>query len=801
MDENRNTVRISVRNLVEFILRSGDLDNRTGGKAELQAMQAGSRLHRKIQKQMGVGYRAEVALKEQVPMEGFDCILEGRADGIFTEEGLTWIDEIKGVYRELERIGEPEQVHLAQALCYGCIYARQQELQEIGIQITYGNLETEELKYFRFRWTRADLEDWFGKLMKEYEKWARFQLDWKETCRDSIRSLEFPFPYREGQRELAAGVYRTILRKKRLFIQAPTGVGKTISTVFPAVKAVGEGLGERIFYLTAKTVARTVAEEAFRILRKDGLRMKNVTLTAKEKLCVCEEVECNPDACPCAAGHYDRINDAVYELLTEGPDEISRDVILEQAGKHQVCPFELSLDTASWTDVIICDYNYVFDPNVRLKRFFGEGVRGDYLCLIDEAHNLVERSREMFSAAVCKEDFLELKRKLKGRDKKTERALERCNRYLLGLKRECETWQLHENVDPFLLQLLSLSSELERLREEELEPELQKEVLEFWFTVRDFLNVADRLSDNYVIYSELDGDGSFRLKLYCVETAENLRECLDKGRAAIFFSATLLPVTYYKHLLGDGEDYAIYVPSPFNRENRLLLLGQDVSSRYTRRNRAEYEKIAGYLNGMVKGKQGNYLAFFPSYRMMQDVYESYRELYGEETELLIQKTGMQETEREAFLDAFRQGGEAAREEKKSLLGFCVLGGIFSEGIDLKGEALIGAAVVGTGLPQICNEREILRQYYEKKEMDGFAYAYRYPGMNKVLQAAGRVIRTDRDAGVILLLDERFREPDYRRMFPMEWEDIRFCRLPEAGTVLKDFWNTRKSIPETASQPD
>lgn len=407
----------------------------------------------------------------------------------------------------------------------------------------------------------------------------------------------------------------------------------------------------------------------------------------------------------------------------------------------------------------------------------------------------------MFSAAVCKEDFLELKRKLKGRDKKTERALERCNRYLLGLKRECETWQLHENVDPFLLQLLSLSSELERLREEELEPELQKEVLEFWFTVRDFLNVADRLSDNYVIYSELDGDGSFRLKLYCMETAENLRECLDKGRAAIFFSATLLPVTYYKHLLGDGEDYAIYVPSPFNRENRLLLLGQDVSSRYTRRNRAEYEKIADYLNGMVKGKQGNYLAFFPSYRMMQDVYESYRELYGEETELLIQKTGMQETEREAFLDAFRQGGEAAREEKKSLLGFCVLGGIFSEGIDLKGEALIGAAVVGTGLPQICNEREILRQYYEKKEMDGFAYAYRYPGMNKVLQAAGRVIRTDRDAGVILLLDERFREPDYRRMFPMEWEDIRFCRLPEAGTVLKDFWNTRKSIPETASQPD
>ncbi len=785
MDETRTEIRISVRALVEFILREGDLDNRATGKTDLTAMQAGGRLHRKIQRRMGAGYRAEVPLKIKVPMGKFDCALEGRADGIFQEEEKTWIDEIKGVYRDLKLIEEPVGVHLAQALCYAYIYGKQNHLTEMGIQLTYGNLETEELKHFRQTRTMEELEEWFSSLMKEYEKWAAFQFEWKRIRKESIRPLEFPFPYREGQRDLAAGVYRTIARKKRLFIQAPTGVGKTISTVFPAVKAVGEGLGDRIFYLTAKTVTRTVAEEAFRILRGNGLRMKTVTLTAKEKLCICEEIQCNPEVCPYAKGHFDRINEAVFELLTEGPDELNRDALLSQAHKHRVCPFELSLDTASWTDAVICDYNYVFDPNVRLKRFFAEGVKGEYLFLIDEAHNLVDRGREMFSASLCKEDFLELKRKLKGRYKKAERCLERCNKYLLGLKKECETYQIHEEVGAFVLQLLSLSTELDRIREEGTEPELQKEIVDFWFQIRDFLNTADRLDENYVIYSELGEDGRFRLKLYCVETAANLRECLDKGNAAVFFSATLLPMSYYKHLLGDENDYAVYARSPFRPDRRLLLLGQDVSSRYTRRNRAEYGRIADYLAVMAEGKKGNYLAFFPSYRMMLDVFDIFSEQYGETVECVVQRSGMKEEEREAFLERFAVQPEG--EQTKSLLGFCVLGGIFSEGIDLKREALIGAAVVGTGLPLVCHEREILRRYYEERNMDGFAYAYRYPGMNKVLQAAGRVIRTDEDRGVILLLDDRFLGSDYRRLFPLEWNGYQICRLPEAGKKIEEFW--------------
>lgn len=783
MEEMRTEIKISVRNLVEFILRGGDLDNRRGKRAEREAMQAGSRLHRKLQRRMGAGYQAEVSLKYRVPMEGFDCVIEGRADGIFTEDGLVTIDEIKGICRDVALLEEPVSVHLAQAMCYAFIYGVQQKLSKIRVRMTYCNLETEELKYFYFPYEMQELESWFGKLMKEYEKWARFQADWRKTCKESIRPLEFPFPYREGQQKLAHGVYRTIARKKRLFIQAPTGVGKTMSAVFPTVKAVGEGLGDKIFYLTAKTVTRTVAEDAFNILRKNGLRLKSVTLTAKDKLCICQETDCNPENCPYAAGHYDRVNDAVYELLTEGPDNLNREALLSQAHKYRVCPFEMSLDVSAWTDAVICDYNYVFDPNVRLKRFFSEGIKGEYLFLIDEAHNLVERGREMFSASLCKEDFLGLKRKVKGRYRKAERSLERCNRYLLELKRECVTYQIHEDVGAFSMMAMSLMGELEAMLEEGMEPELQKEVQEFWFGLRDFLGIFDRLDENYVIYSELMENGHFQLKLYCVETAANLSECLDKGNSTVFFSATLLPMPYYKHLLGAEEDYAVYARSPFEQEHRLLLIGRDVSSRYTRRSRKEYEQIAGYLAALAESRRGNYMLFFPSYRMLLDVYEVFQEVYGEEkAECLLQSPGMNEEKREEFLQQFQKNGG-----EKSRLGFCVLGGIFSEGIDLKGDNLIGAAVVGTGLPLVCNEREILKGYYEDRGMDGFAYAYRYPGMNKVLQAAGRVIRTDTDRGVVLLLDQRFLNSEYRKLFPLEWGNCKICGLLEAKEAIEKFW--------------
>ncbi len=780
-------IHISVRNLVEFILRSGDIDNRTAG-ADKDAMLMGGKIHRKIQRRMGAEYHAEVPLKYEVQCRGFTLSVEGRADGVIERPEGTVIDEIKGVFRELELMKEPVPVHLAQAKCYAYIYADTHELKEIGIQMTYCNMDTEEIRRFQSVCSYDVLKEWFFGVLRQYEKWARYEIEWKKKRNDSIRQVQFPFEYREGQKILAQSVYRTILRKKKLFIQAPTGVGKTISTVFPAVKAVGEGLGEKIFYLTAKTITRTVAWQAFELLREQCLRMKVLILTAKEKICFCEEHNCNPDACPYAKGHYDRVNDAVYELITSS-DEMNREILEEQARKWKVCPHEMSLDVSVWVDAVICDYNYVFDPNAHLRRFFGEGNKGEYLFLIDEAHNLVERGRSMYSAELYKEDFLKLKKLVKQKAPKLTKRLEECNKQMLALKRECQDYQVLNSVSHVYIKLVSLMTEMERYLEECREEELRKEVLELYFAVRMFINIHDRLDENYIIYSEFDEDGRFKVRLFCVNPAKCLQEFLDKGNSAVFFSATLLPIRYYKTLLSTSkEDYAIYAKSPFDPANRRILLGMDVSTKYTRRGSEMYRRYAEYLIQAAKARQGNYLAFFPSYRFMEEVYEEFILMLGERAagetgriEYIMQSQYMTEEAREIFLENFEESRE------QSLVGFCVMGGIFSEGIDLAEDKLIGALIVGTGLPQVCRERELLKMYFDAQGLRGFDYAYLYPGMNKVLQSAGRVIRTDSDKGIILLLDERFRDGRYQETFPREWADYGMCRIEDVSEKIREFW--------------
>ena len=784
MDENLPMIRISVRNLVEFILREGNIDNRTGGGQDPENMQMGSRIHRKIQRQMGSDYQAEVPLKTEIVCDGFTLKIEGRADGLIHTKEQVMVDEIKGVLRELDRVQEPAGIHLAQAKCYASMVAEQEGVDEIGVQMTYCQMETEEVKRFQYSYRSNELKVWFDEVIRQYEKWAKFQIEWRKARNASVKGIEFPFPYRKGQRDLAVSVYRTILRKKKLFIQAPTGVGKTISTVFPAVKAVGEELGEKIFYLTAKTITRTVAEQAFETLREQNLKFKVITLTAKEKICFCEETSCNPDDCPYAKGHFDRVNDAVYELLMQ-EDVMSREVLEAQARKHKVCPFEMALDVSTWVDGVICDYNYVFDPDARLRRFFAEGGAGGYLFLIDEAHNLVERGRQMYSAELCKEDFLAVKKLVKGEAPRFAKRLEACNKILLAMKKECENYKVLDNISHFGIQLMNVLSETDRYLEECVDKEVRETVLDFYFQVRSFLNIYDGLDENYVVYTEYQENGRFVLKLFCVNPAANLQKCLDKGNSAVFFSATLLPIQYYKRLLSTEKDnYAVYIDSSFDTKKRLLMNGVDVSTRYTMRSREMYQRYATYIFRVVKAKMGNYLIFFPSYRFMEDVYQEFTQLLAsdeEEMELVIQQKHMDEEERENFLRAFEMGRE------KSLIGFGVLGGIFSEGIDLTNEKLIGTLIMGTGLPQVCNEREILKSYFDKKGLYGFDYAYRYPGMNKVLQAAGRVIRTEDDRGVILLLDERFQREKGKEIFPKEWADCERCRLDIVEEKIRLFW--------------
>lgn len=776
-------IRISVRSLVEFILREGDIDNRVSGSMEKDAMLLGGKIHRKIQSRMGTNYTAEVPLKIQMPCDGFVLQIEGRADGVLKDDGKVLIDEIKGILRSLEHLEAPVPVHLAQAKCYAYIYAVQNSLKCIDVQMTYCQMETEEIRRFCQEFEFQELQTWFQDLVTQYEKWAKFEIEWRNVRNDSIRQIEFPFPYREGQRDLVVSVYRTILRKKKLFIQAPTGVGKTMATVFPAVRAVGEGLGEKIFYLTAKTIMRTVAEQAFSLLKEKGLLYKTITLTAKEKICFCEEAECNPDACPYAKGHFDRVNDAVFDLITHSGDW-SREVLEEQAKKHMVCPFEMSLDVSNWADAVICDYNYAFDPQAHLKRFFSESGKGEYLFLIDEAHNLVERGREMYSASLYKEDLLEVRKLVKAEDPKLAKGLSECNQQFLELKRECEHYQILKSVSHIALKLMNVLSKLEDYLEECKDAEKKKRVLDFYFAVRSFLNVHDIMDENYVIFSEMMEDGRFQIKLFCVNPAVNLQNYLEQGNSTIFFSATLLPVHYYKKLLSvEKDDYAVYAHSSFPQENKFLFIGTDVSTRYTRRGESTYQRFARYIAVMAEQKKGNYMAFFPSYRFLEEVHTCFLECVDHEVDSICQVSYMDEEQREEFLEEFEQ------EREKSLVAFCVMGGIFSEGIDLTDDKLIGAVIAGTGLPQVCTEREILKQYFNAADMDGFDYAYLYPGMNKVLQSAGRVIRTESDRGMILLLDDRFRAMRYREVFPREWQQYQLGSVKNLEQEIRTFWES------------
>lgn len=797
MSEERMTVKISVRNLVEFIFREGDITSTGSGARNTEAMQLGSRIHRKIQKSMGLGYEAEVSLFSLQKVnsleyeESFELKVEGRADGIFRDNGRVLIDEIKGVYLDVNELEHPVFVHKAQAMCYAYMVAEQENLPEIEVQVTYCHLETEQIVRFNETFSRLEITEWFADLMERYEKWAVYEYDWKKKRNDSIKRLAFPFPYRPGQKELAAMVYHTIEEKKKLFIEAPTGVGKTISTVFPSVKAMGEGLSDRIFYLTAKTITRTVAEECFVMLGEQKLAFKPLTITAKEKMCILDKISCNPGECQRANGHYNRVNEAVYDMLVH-EEKMDRETILQYADKHQVCPFEMGLDAALFADAVICDYNYVFDPNVYLRRFFSVEKKGDMILLVDEAHNLVERGREMYSARLVKEDFLAVKRIVKATLRhetrpevqyllrKFEKSLEAVNRCLLNWKHECDEFEVISEVGTLEFQLLRVVGDYELFAKEYPVLPERETLLNFYFNVRHFLAILENMDEKYRIYLDYDAERNFRIKLQCMDPSGCLGDVMERVRSTVFFSATLLPIRYYKEQLGGTkEDAAVYASSVFQTEQRRVMIARDATSKYTRRSIMEYQKIAHYIETFTSAREGNYLVFFPSYAFMDQVVNCIQE--GEKQRILVQNPDMREREKEEFLEAFET------EDEGSVIGCCVMGGIFSEGIDLREERLIGAVIVGTGLPMVCNERELFKSYYQEKKGNGFDYAYLYPGVNKVFQAGGRVIRTVNDKGAILLLDERFRQRQYQELFPREWFPYDVVNCEEMERVLKEFW--------------
>ena len=753
-------IKISIRNLVEFVLRRGSIDSRI--KASVRALE-GIKGHKKIQSSYSEKDRAEVTLKEDIDFEDFTLRVEGRADGILEENEKIIIDEIKTTTKNVMDIDyDFNELHWAQAKVYAYIYSKEKDLDSIIVQLTYYNVEDFGTKFLRQEYSFNELKEFFYDLIEKYKEWILLEKKWIDFRNDSIENFNFPFEsYRKGQRELAIRVYKAIAEGKKCFAEAPTGTGKTMSTLFPAVKALGAKETNKIFYITAKTTTREIANNTLRIMREKGLNIRSVNITAKDKCCKMEEKKCIPEYCPYANGYFDRVNMALKEALKH-KEEYNLEYINKLSDEYNICPFEFSLELSNFCDVVICDYNYIFDPQASLKGIL-EGKAKDYTILIDEAHNLLDRGRSMYSSKIFKDDFLKLKREFKSKDKGIYNSLDRANKYLIEKRKvleNLETKSLVEKEEPSDLYGI-LRSFLEKVDiYESKSSEENSSLLELYFNVYEFLNICGYYGEDFTTLYKLDGN-NLELSLNCLDPSRILKSIMNRFKSVIIFSATLLPMEYFKELYGAQEgDYSVNLTSPFDYKNKLTIVGKDVSTTYSNRKRT-LPKIVNYIIECAKSKRGNYLVFFPSYEYMWMVHEEIKKREVDFS-LVAQGDHMKEEEKEEFLSLFKEGGE------KTHLGLAVLGGHFSEGIDLTLDKLIGVIIIGVGMPKICLERESIKEYYNSIGKNGFDYAYVYPGIIKVLQAAGRCIRTEKDKGVVLLLDDRYFTNKYKSLLPREW---------------------------------
>ena len=779
--------------MVEFVLRSGNLGGERDFMGSSRALD-GTRGHQKIQKSRPPGYRAEVRVKHELPRREFVLRINGRIDGVLESADELLIEEIKTVTGNWQKAAHP--LHWAQARIYAHLFGLQNQARApIRVRLTYLHLDSGEITEFEevFEW--GALAQFFDEVTRVYLDWAERQHEWMKVRDASIGSLGFPHAdYRTGQRALAVAAYRALANGGKLFVEAPTGIGKTVSVLFPAIKAIGEGHLEKVFFLTAKTTGRAIAQSSVAIMKAAGLRLRALTVTARDKICFSQGQPCEAQSCPFAIGYYDRIKPAILEALTG--EMLQPEDIEAIARRHHVCPFELSLDVSLWVDLIICDYNYVFDPRVSLKRFFAE-EGGDYGFLVDEAHNLVDRAREMFSAGICLQEILALREAIGEAVPSCQKALRNLERCFREQSRETAavTRELPGELLRCLERFLEVAEEWLVLN---TPSDFRAPLLELFFQAFAFVRTAALFDDRYVTIFEKQNEPE-RYRLYCLDPSKGIQQALSRGKGAIFFSATLRPIEYFREILG-GEigDAVLQLASPFPTEQLEVIVHRAVQTSFRARN-TSYGKIAQSISALIEARPGNYLVFFPSYKYLEAVRNEFVREHPF-VPVISQTSAMSEAERSQFISAFQAG------IARPLLGFAVMGGVFGEGIDLVGDRLVGAIVVGVGLPQLSLDRDLIRNYFHEKNGLGFEYAYAWPGLNRVIQAAGRVIRSEEDRGIVLLIDTRFTEARYREMLPAWWNPTIVRNEQEIAQQAKRFWGqpaefTWQPLPKEARVPD
>lgn len=771
------TCSLSVRDLVEFIYTSGDL---IAVASSMERANLGSRIHRMLQAEATGNYQSEVYLKQETILDDITFIIDGRADGLRLDQEMVCIEEIKTTAIPYDLITDTHFVHFAQAYCYAYIYCHQHDIPNCQVSLIYYQIDTKQIKTFTRDLTMDELTSFYMETLAKYQTWAMLSRDIRIKSSTTLKELQFPFPqYRNGQRNLAVAVYKSILDKEHLFAQAPTGIGKTISTLFPTLKAIGEGKIEKIFYLCAKNVTASVAYDTIRLLQEQPVSFKSVAITAKDKICFLEERKCEPDHCPYAKGYYDRNRDALYELLSED-DFMDFDVIQKKALQHTICPFELSLDASLYADVIVCDYNYVFDPRVYLKRFFTD--KGNYVFLVDEAHNLVDRSRDMYSTQLSLKDVTNIKRLIPKEYKFVHTSLQALKKQLTRLRNELDEHSIGTSKEalPEILECVEQTIEhLDAFLQSEHDPAHDEDIKEGYFNLLNYVRIAEYYDEHFTTVYWQEGN-DFILRLFCMNARNPLKSFLQKGRCAIFFSATVSPIDYFLHLLGGNDDTRrLSLPSPFTHDQMKVIINNQISTRYHDR-ASSLLNIIEMIHASVLPKVGNYIVFLPSYAYLKQVSSAFMEAYPD-IHVTVQDDQMNTIDKQAFLSSFDTSDTLH-------IRFCVLGGMYSEGIDLKGDKLIGVIIIGVGLPQINPMQDLIRDHFQEINQMGYAYAYQFPGMNKVLQAAGRVIRSIHDKGIIVFIDDRFTSRFYQGLFPAHLRVYEVISAPQkVYTTLTTFW--------------
>ena len=766
-------IELSVHELVDFVLRKGDIDSRSFNS---MTMQEGTRIHNIYQSKQGSNYLKEYPLKGIFSYEDSLIYLSGRSDGIILEE-VPIIEEIKSTNCDLNSFfKENEEWHLGQAICYGYLYAIEKGLDKVKIRLTYISQVNNDILKKNYCYKTDELLTKINQYFDVYFQFARIIETRKNRRNESLSVLRFPFSNaREGQMELIDFTKQAIESADSRFAEASTGIGKTMATIFSTLSYLKEDKLDKVFYLCPKNTNFDNAAKALEILNKEGYLLSYTEIRARSKMCPYKlEKTCNPDDCPLTVGYYSKLKDVLKDCLVH-ENLLNSEIIDKYAKKYDVCPFELSLDFSVYTDFVVCDYNYAFHPISYLRRFF-EVPDKTYriFALVDEAHNLIDRARDMFTVTFSEEDYKNLKKELKGyRNPEINKILRKINQDLRLFKQfefNDQPIILEQLDSKFILHITKLRSEINVLETDNPKLKLKKGK-DFLIDLYKFIVINDLLNDGFKIILDNKYD-NLTIKLFCIDPSSFINKSLFHFLGTLFFSATLTPIDYFQKVNLNRDGFkTISLPSPFNPNNFFLIINDNISIKYKDRDKT-LEEVVKEINIFVSKKVGNYLIFVPSFEYSRKI-EKY---FINDNRFVFQTATMTNKDKDEFLANFKENPQESR------IGVCVISGSFAESIDLTGDRLIGVVIVGVGLPQVNFENNLVKDFYIKKEMNGYEFAYMNPGINKVLQALGRVIRTQNDKGSALIIDSRYAQSHYFSILKDRYKN--YTKIKDSNGLIK-----------------